>query len=120
VIALETVDHDKEVDTYEACLDLWLLTTATLFHPVFRNFLASFDHTDELLIVVDSVALFKDYGSECHVGLVESTGRDPQATILLFGLLLTLFQGEPGVGLTDVLVFVFREECKVRGWDYLP
>ena len=127
VVALETVDHDEQVHSNEASVNLGLVRSAAFNDPLLGDLLTASDHVDELGILVNSVAFFEDYWSQSNVGFIQTTSSNFEKTnsIFEFFILLLNFKFLPFglckflVCVSNILVFILWQQGKITSWNYL-
>lgn len=73
MVALKAMNHNEKMHADEPSLNLRLNTVTALNYPLLRYLARSFDHVDELLILIDRIAFFKDDWPQSNVGLIQTT-----------------------------------------------
>ena len=127
MVALETVDHDEQVHSNEASVNLGLIRSTAFNYPLLGDLLTASDHVDELGILINSVAFFEDYRSQSNVGFIQTTSSNLEKTnsIFEFFILLLNFKFLPFglckflVCVSNILVFILWQQGKITSWNYL-
>ena len=135
VITLESMTQDEQMNSYKVTCSLWRHFVISFKNLLLTKFLATFNHFDKLLVFINCVT-FLEYDWAYFIKLFLKPWflysklwcrlwidqRTSCASFWFFPFLNTSFAPNPchiDMCISNLLVFVLWQQCKVCCWDYL-